>query len=103
MKFYKALFFEVPSKDFMMPVYTEKEIATLKSFLADDVVQFSVGYKSLEDEDGYYYVGRVKPFTDSFLLSDFPVIFRKRVLDVLNGFQNDSNPILFDGLASVDS
>lgn len=89
MRFRKTLFFEIPSKDFIMPVYTEDDVATLKSFLKDDEVQFSIGYKSMEDENGYYYIGQVKEFTDVFLLADFPLVYRKRVLDVLKGLSDE--------------
>lgn len=91
MKFRKTLFFEIPSKDFIMPVYTEDDVNTLKSFLEDDEVQFSIGFKSKEDKDGYYFLGQVKDFTDVFRLKDFPVVYRKRVMDILRGL-ND-NPI----------
>ena len=55
MKFYKTLFFEIPSNDFIMPVYSEDDVNTLKSFLDDNEVQFSVGYKSMENEKGFYH------------------------------------------------
>lgn len=96
MKFYKTLFFEIPSKDFIMPVYSEDDVNTLKSFLDEDEVQFSVGYKSKEDEKGYYYIGQVKEFTEIFRLGDFPLVYRKRVMDVLNGLRNDSKIIVLD-------
>ncbi|MCI8575362.1 MAG: hypothetical protein HFI09_02725 [Bacilli bacterium] len=85
MKFRKTLFFEIPSKDFIMPVYTEDDVNTLKSFLDDDEVQFSIGFKTEEDAEGYYFIGQVKEFTDIFCLKDFPAIYRKRVIDILNG------------------
>lgn len=91
MRFRKTLFFEIPSKDFIMPVYTEDDVNTLKSFLEDDEVQFSIGFKSDEDKEGYYFIGQVKEFTDTFRLKDFPVVYRKRVLDILHGL--NENPI----------
>ena len=92
MKFYKTLFFEIPNKDFIMPIYKEENINTLKSFLEDDEVLFSIGYKTQEDESGYY-IGQVKAFTDVFRLGDFPLVYRKRVLDVLKGLQDFSKGI----------
>lgn len=89
MKFRRTLFFEIPSKDFIMPVYTEEDVNVLKSFLEDDEVRFSIGLKSAEDERGYYYIGQVKDFTDVFRLGDFPLVYRKRVLDVLKGLEEE--------------
>lgn len=91
MKFRKTLFFEIPSRDFIMPVYTEEDINVLKTFLEDDEVQFSIGFKSEEDTEGYYFIGQVKEFTDVFRLKDFPVVYRKRIVDILKGLQE--NPI----------
>ncbi len=91
MKFRKTLFFEIPSKDFIMPVYTEEDVNILKSFLDEDEVQFSIGFKTKEDLEGFYFIGQVKEFTDVFCLKDFPIVYRKRIMDVLKGL-ND-NPI----------
>ena len=96
MKFSKTLFFEIPSKDFIMPVYTEEDINTLKSFLEEDQVLFSIGYKSLEDQDGYYYIGQVKKFTELFSLKDFPLVYRKRILDILKGLEENPQYVSFD-------
>lgn len=96
MKFRKTLFFEIPSKDFIMPVYTEEDVTTLKSFLIEDEVLFSIGYKSMEDENGYYYIGQVKDFTDIFPLINFPLAYRKRVLDILKGLNDDPQYIYFE-------
>ncbi len=85
MRFQKTIFFEIPQKDFLLPIYKEEDINILKTFLQDDEVCFSIGLKSLEDENGNYYVGQVKNFTDIFRFSDFPIIYRKRVSDVLEG------------------
>ncbi len=89
MKFRKTLFFEIPSKDFIMPIYTEGDVQTLKSFLDDDEVLFSIGYKSQEDKKGYYYIGQVKAFTETFCLKDFPAVNRKRIMDILNGLNEN--------------
>ena len=35
MKFSKTLFFEIPSKDFIMPVYSEEDVNILKTFLQE--------------------------------------------------------------------
>lgn len=94
MELKKTLFFEIPNQDFIMPVYTEDDVNTLKSFLQDDDVQFSVGYKSLEDEKGFYYIGRLKQITDVFRLKNFPLIYRKRVLDILKGLCDEPQTIL---------
>lgn len=96
MKLRKTLFFEIPDKDFIMPVYTEDDVNTLKSFLQDDDVQFSVGYKSFEDEQGLYNIGRLKQVTDVFRLKDFPLIYRKRVMDILNGLQEEQSIIIHE-------
>ncbi len=96
MKFYKTLFFEIPSNDFIMPVYSEDDVNTLKSFLDDNEVQFSVGYKSMENEKGFYYIGQVKEFTERFRLGDFPLVYRKRVMDVLNGLKDDPKILVFE-------
>lgn len=87
MKFSKTLFFEIPSKDFIMPVYSEEDVNILKTFLQDDIIQFSIGLKSEEDDKGFYYIGQVKKFTEEFVLKDFSLVDRKRILDILNGFQ----------------
>lgn len=89
MRFRKTLFFEIPSKDFITPVYTEDDVKALKSFLDADDVRFSIGLKSTEDENGYYFIGQVKDFTDVFRLGDFPLVYRKRVLDVLKGLSEE--------------
>jgi len=101
MKFFKTLFFEVPEKDFIMPVYTEDDVNTLKSFLDDDYVLFSVGYKTMEDEKGFYYLGVVKPITEIFQLKEFPLTYRKRVLDILIGLNNDSQSLSIDVTSKV--
>lgn len=95
MKFRKTLFFEIPEKDFIMPVYTEDDVNILKSFLQEDEVQFSIGYKSMEDQNGYYYIGQIKSFTDVFRLGDFPLVYRKRVLDVLKGLNENPKYVIF--------
>lgn len=96
MEFRKTLFFEIPNKDFIMPIYKEQDVNILKSFLQDDIVQFSIGYKSLEDEEGYYYIGQVKEFTSTFRLGDFPVVYRKRILDILEGLEKNPKYVDFD-------
>lgn len=89
MKFRKTLFFEIPSKNFILPVYKEEDVNTLKSFLQEDEVKFSIGLKNKEDENGFYYIGQVKDLTETFPLKEFPLVYRKRVLDILNGFQEE--------------
>lgn len=96
MKLRKTLFFEIPSKDFIMPVYTEEDVNTLKSFLNEDEVLFSIGYKSMEDENGLYYIGQVKEFTELFYLHDFPLVYRKRVLDILEGLNENPKYIFLE-------
>ncbi len=96
MKFRKTLFFEIPSKDFIMPVYTEQDVNVLKSFLEEDEVLFSIGYKSSEDDAGYYYIGQVKEFTDPFCLKDFPVVYRKRIMDILSGLNENPQYVMFE-------
>lgn len=93
MRFRKNLFFEIPEKDFIMPIYTEEDVNTLKSFLEEDKVLFSIGYKSQEDSDGYYYIGQIKEFTKLFCLKDFPLVYRKRVLDILRGLEENQQYI----------
>jgi hypothetical protein len=78
---------EIPSQDFIMPIFSSKDINTLKTFLDEDEVQFSIGYKTVEDNEGYYFIGQVKEITDVFKLKDFPAVYRKRILDILNGLQ----------------
>lgn len=96
MIFYKTLFFEIPDKDFIMPVYSEDDVNTLKSFLEEDFVKFSVGYKTKEDSKGFYYLGQVKDVTEVFQLKEFPLIYRKRILDILEGLILDSQNITID-------
>lgn len=79
-----------------MPIYTIDDVNTLKSFLEDDEVRFSIGYKSMENEDGYYYIGQVKEFTDIFALKDFPLVYRRRVMDILNGLNDNPQFIHID-------
>ncbi len=95
MKFRKTLFFEIPSKNFILPIYSEEDIKILKSFLQDDEVLFSIGLKS-EEENGYYYIGQVKDFTEKFLLKNFPIVYRKRILDVVKGLEENPQYIICD-------
>lgn len=95
MKFRKTLFFEIPSKNFILPIYTEDDVNLLKKFLQNDEALFSIGLKSKE-ENGYYYIGQVIDFTPLFRLKEIPIVYRKRILDVLKGFQENPQFIEYD-------